>query len=173
MLTCQLGPYEHISVKFQSRFKKTKTFEEAVCQTVAILFTTQSIKHVNKNANIPRKNTDSVFRNITKHTWIKCKNDMIVQHNKNFINGLVLKTYLQCLHWSYIFFNTKSLTCAYLTGCLNRELSRYAPSQWETSLHCNDVSHWLGAYPNRSLSKQCNLGLKFNSKWLNNSNTNP
>ena len=24
--------------------------------------------------------------------------------------------------------------------------SRYAPSPWETSLHCNDVSHWLRAY---------------------------
>ena len=24
--------------------------------------------------------------------------------------------------------------------------SRYAPSQWEKSLQCNNVSHWLGAY---------------------------
>ena len=29
--------------------------------------------------------------------------------------------------------------------------SRYAPSQWETSLHCNGVSHWLGAYVGWSL----------------------
>ena len=28
---------------------------------------------------------------------------------------------------------------------------RYAPSQWETSLHCNDASHWLGAYLDWSL----------------------
>ena len=27
-----------------------------------------------------------------------------------------------------------------------RDQSRYAPSQWETSLQRNDVSHWLGAY---------------------------
>ena len=27
----------------------------------------------------------------------------------------------------------------------NRAYSRVAPSQWETSLHSNDVSHWLGA----------------------------
>ena len=27
-----------------------------------------------------------------------------------------------------------------------RDQSRYAPSQWETSLQCKDVSHWLGAY---------------------------
>ena len=32
-----------------------------------------------------------------------------------------------------------------------RDQSRYAPSQWETALHCNDVSHWLGAYLDWSL----------------------
>ena len=32
-----------------------------------------------------------------------------------------------------------------------RDQSRYAPSQWETSLHCNDVSHWPGAYLDWSL----------------------
>ena len=32
-----------------------------------------------------------------------------------------------------------------------RDQSRYVPSQWETSLHCNDVSHWLGTYLDRSL----------------------
>ena len=26
-----------------------------------------------------------------------------------------------------------------------RTKSRFAPSQWETVLFCNDVSHWLGA----------------------------
>ena len=28
---------------------------------------------------------------------------------------------------------------------LPRAHSRFGPSQWETTLHCNDVSHWLGA----------------------------
>ena len=32
--------------------------------------------------------------------------------------------------------------CTYI---INNQ-SVYAPSQWETSLHCNNVSHWLGAY---------------------------
>ena len=27
----------------------------------------------------------------------------------------------------------------------------YEPSQWETSLHCTDISHWLGAYLDWSL----------------------
>ena len=30
--------------------------------------------------------------------------------------------------------------------------SRYELSQWETTLHCNVVSHWLGPYPQWSLS---------------------
>ena len=29
--------------------------------------------------------------------------------------------------------------------CMDRADSRFAPSQWETTLLCNDVSHWLGA----------------------------
>ena len=32
-----------------------------------------------------------------------------------------------------------------------RDQSRYAPNQWETSLQCNDVSHWLGAHLDWSL----------------------
>ena len=32
-----------------------------------------------------------------------------------------------------------------------RDQSRYAPSEWETSLWCNDISHWLSAYLDWSL----------------------
>ena len=32
-----------------------------------------------------------------------------------------------------------------LAGFYNRPDSRFAPSQWETALLCNAVSHWLGA----------------------------
>ena len=31
---------------------------------------------------------------------------------------------------------------------LHRDQSRYAPSQWETLLNCNNISHWLGTYLN-------------------------
>ena len=31
----------------------------------------------------------------------------------------------------------------------------YAPSQWETSLQCNDVSHWLGAYQHNKTWVMC------------------
>ena len=34
---------------------------------------------------------------------------------------------------------------------VHRDLFVYAPSQWETTLHCNAVSHWLSAYTKWSL----------------------
>ena len=37
------------------------------------------------------------------------------------------------------------------TSIYCRDQSRCAASQWETLLHCNDVSHWLGAYLDWSL----------------------
>ena len=42
------------------------------------------------------------------------------------------------------------VSCLSLWPC--RDQSRYAPIQWETSLHCNDVFHWLGAYLGWSLT---------------------
>ena len=41
----------------------------------------------------------------------------------------------------------------------------YAPSQWETTLHCNVVSHWKGAYTKLSLhrfSATTNIKLRAN-----------
>ena len=35
----------------------------------------------------------------------------------------------------------------------SRDQSRYAPSQWESSLQCNDISHWLVAYLDWSLGE--------------------
>ena len=35
--------------------------------------------------------------------------------------------------------------------CLFRDHFLCVSSQWETTLHCNVVSHWLGAYPKCSL----------------------
>ena len=36
--------------------------------------------------------------------------------------------------------------------------SRFAPSQWETALLCNDVSHWLGASLERALELPKQIG---------------
>ena len=38
---------------------------------------------------------------------------------------------------------------------IGRDQSWYALSQWETSLQCNDISHWLGAYLDWSQDMRC------------------
>ena len=48
---------------------------------------------------------------------------------------------------------------------VHRDHFVYAPSQWETTLHCNVVSHWLGAYTTPSqwvTTLHCNVV----SHWL-------
>ena len=40
-------------------------------------------------------------------------------------------------------------------GWAGRDLFVYATSQWETTLHCNVVSHWLGAYTKWTL--ECDI----------------
>ena len=44
----------------------------------------------------------------------------------------------------------KSISVGHVGHC-SRDQSVHAPSQWETTLHCNVVSHWLGAYTKWSL----------------------
>ena len=41
--------------------------------------------------------------------------------------------------------NTNSQTGIPFSEHVSRADSRFEPSQWETALRCNDVSHWLGA----------------------------
>ena len=45
-----------------------------------------------------------------------------------------------------------------------RDQFMYAPSQWETSLHFNDVSHWPGAYLDWSLETSCQVSAIANTK---------
>ena len=40
--------------------------------------------------------------------------------------------------------------------------SKFKPSQWETALHCNDVSHWLGASLESALLPEVH-----DQNWLN------
>ena len=42
-------------------------------------------------------------------------------------------------------------TCPSTLLQMVRDHSMYAPSQWEMALHCNAISHWLGAYSEWSL----------------------
>ena len=41
--------------------------------------------------------------------------------------------------------DTFVMTCFRCEKMILRADSRFAPSQWETALLCNDISHWLGA----------------------------
>ena len=45
-------------------------------------------------------------------------------------------------------------------GISNRADSRFAPSQWETALICNDVSHWLGS------SLESTMSNTLSKKWM-------
>ena len=59
----------------------------------------------------------------------------------------ILINHVVCLMKMYLNdFNTLRLNDPY------RADSRFAPSQWETALLCNDVSHWLGASLESALS---------------------
>ena len=47
---------------------------------------------------------------------------------------------------------------------ISRESFVNAPSQWETTLHCNVLSHWLGAFLKQSLPAY--LTLTYELAWL-------
>ena len=73
----------------------------------------------------------------------------------------------QHTQWGSLFISTqRSLNTQ---GCRGYETSnsRFAPSQWETALLCNDVSHWLGASLESAMFQ--NMSLRQNScmsTWL-------
>ena len=59
---------------------------------------------------------------------------------------IVLSSQYQFKYWQD---NISILCIPLLSSCSSSHVyrvdSRFAPSQWETALLCNDVSHWLGA----------------------------
>ena len=40
-------------------------------------------------------------------------------------------------------------------SCILKNHFVHAPSQWETTLHCNIISHWLGEHTKRPLHTSC------------------
>ena len=67
---------------------------------------------------------------------------------------------LPAVHWSLA-------ACHQPWPCYLRDHFVYAPSQWETTLQCNVVSHWLGAYTKWSLLSMCSQWLHcFSLQWL-------
>ena len=64
---------------------------------------------------------------------------------------------LSSQQYRYIMTHSVNVDCISISHNRNawnreyRDRSRYVPSQWETSLQCNNVSHWLGTYLDWSL----------------------
>ena len=57
--------------------------------------------------------------------------------------------------------------------CLcNRDNFVYAPSQWETTLQCNVVSHWLGAYTKWSLAMDARYNMAIEIHYLHSTSDN-
>ena len=52
-------------------------------------------------------------------------------------------------HWGVLLMRMECqmlhMSICHSAGSVYRADSRFAPSQWETALLCNDISHWLGA----------------------------
>ena len=73
----------------------------------------------------------------------------IYYHTQKYI---IIKSLLNV--WWYIIF---MLCGGHLFGNMYRANTRIAPSQWETALLCNDVSHWLGAILESALHVICGM----------------
>ena len=60
--------------------------------------------------------------------------------------------------FTHIFYDkTPFITVIVLSS---RDQYTYGISQWETTLQCNVVSHWLSPYPNWSLSNTCIMAFR-------------
>ena len=90
------------------------------------------------------------------HKSLYVSNCASLPNNKNLISHLSFLERTPChQHWQSCHEEvSRTLT---LYDCFeepyeyNRDHVEHVPSQWETTLHCNVVSHWLGAYTKRSL----------------------
>ena len=69
------------------------------------------------------------------------------------------------LSFRIVWWVSKPIT-TYLTTHIFRDYFVYAPNQWETTLQCNIVYHWLGAYTKRSLCFHFNKKLKIMWKFF-------
>ena len=79
----------------------------------------------------------SFLKFCSKFTHLKSQPDLPGDYEPKLTHWglLLMKMECQMLHMSI----------CHSAGLVYRADSRFAPSQWETALLCNDVSHWLGA----------------------------
>ena len=94
---------------------------------------------------------------------IKCQIYLIsfCEHNTNicqFTNMFLFTVKIQlkcdfsnCGQWLSEHLHWRQLLCSSRTGSIRAD-SRLAPSQWDTSLQSNAISHWLGANLESALS---------------------
>ena len=91
---------------------------------------------------------------ITRPQWVD------IQLKTSPVNNFaptVKKTYVKRLISNYLKWNVCHLTTMSWQNIFlsfSRDLSVYGLSQWETTFHCNVVSHWLSAYTEWSLSSR-------------------
>ena len=74
---------------------------------------------------------------------------------------LCLQTDRNAAHWWIQLVLPLLEILTYILMWWNRVDSRFAPSQWETALLCNDVSHWLGANLESALMEWCDEWIFF------------
>ena len=74
------------------------------------------------------------------HAWCVSSD---VDQIKIIYGHRLMKSRLSCFHCNKKHLQTITRLLNSLTEC--RADSEFAPSQWETALLCNAVSHWLGA----------------------------
>ena len=75
--------------------------------------------------------------------------NLIIFIKENVFQNVVCKILVMLLWFQYV--NDQSLgctrvTCSLYSNSILRDHFVYAPSQWETTLHCNIGSYWLDAY---------------------------
>ena len=90
-------------------------------------------------------------KKITGDRWVRLRKDQ--QRGQRF--RFMTSSWIKSISAKPRQTETQSATICIFLGMyhimLIRADSRFAPSQWETALLCNDVSHWLGANLGSSL----------------------
>ena len=68
------------------------------------------------------------------------------------------------MEWHFFGTNLVLFVTLCIWYCYGRDHFVYVPSQWEMALHCNAISHWVGAYTEWFLLWwSCNLhGINYN-----------
>ena len=75
----------------------------------------------------------------TNHVYFKC-----VSARKTDSSALAMELDVSCTN-PLISYLMRTDICNHKADTLSRADCRFAPSQWEIALLCNDASHWLGA----------------------------